>query len=73
VEYFNFDFSTDYTYYIKAFISSGDYEKILADQSFTKIISAIEMENKQVLSRAVRVKKSITSLLNFLKKEIMEK
>lgn len=70
VEYFSFEFDLDNTYYWQANISLEDYEKMLDDDSFAKILKAIESENKQVLSRAIRVANSIEKQLNFLNNEI---
>jgi transcription termination factor NusB len=70
LEYFSFEFDLDNTYYWQANISLEDYEKLLDDESFKKILKAIESENKQVLSRAIRVANSIEKQLNFLDNEI---
>lgn len=72
IEYFNFDFDLDHQFYWQALISSKDYEEIVEDESFKKLLTAIEMENKQVLSRAFRVEKSIDALVNLLEEEIYE-
>ena len=72
LEYFSFDFDLDHQFYWEASISSKDYEEIVEDESFEKLLSAIEMENKQVLSRAFRVEKSIDALINLLIEEIYE-
>ena len=70
LEYFSFEFDLDNKYYWKANISSEDYEKILDDDRFAKVLKAIKTENKQVLSRAIRVEQSIENQLNFLNNEI---
>lgn len=70
LEYFSFEFDLDNKYYWKANISSEDYEKILDDDRFVKVLKAIKTENKQVLSRAIRVEQSIENQLNFLNNEI---
>ncbi|PIB37732.1 DUF6090 family protein [Maribacter sp. 4G9] len=70
LEYFSFEFDLDNTYYWQANISVEDYGKMLEDESFAKVLKAIESENKQVLSRAIRVANSIEKQLNFLNNEI---
>ncbi|RDK83528.1 DUF6090 family protein [Marinirhabdus gelatinilytica] len=72
LEYFSFEFDLDNTYYWIANISLKDYEKLLDDESFTKVLKAIESENKQVLSRAIRVANSIEKQLYFLNNEIQD-
>jgi len=70
IEYFSFEFDLDNKYYWNANISLEDYEKMIGDKSFAKVLKAIESENKQVLSRAIRVENSIEKQLNFLSNEI---
>ncbi|PQJ77305.1 DUF6090 family protein [Polaribacter glomeratus] len=70
IEYFNLEFSRDFDFHIKAHITSKDYERMLADASFYKLLSAIKCENKAVIDRAMRVEKSIISLIAFLENEI---
>lgn len=70
LEYFSFEFDLKNKYYWVANISLDDYDKMLGDESFAKVLKAIESENKQVLSRANRVAHSIEKQLNILSIEI---
>ena len=70
LEYFSFEFDLDNTYYWKAKISFDDYKRILNDESFMKVLTAIKSENQQVLSRASRVANSIEKQLNYINNEI---
>ncbi|MCH2490866.1 MAG: DUF6090 family protein [Flavobacteriales bacterium] len=70
LEYFSFEFDLDNTYYWKAKISFDDYKRILNDESFMKVLTAIKSENQQVLSRAIRVANSIEKQLNYINNEI---
>ena len=70
LEYFNMEFTPTKKHYGNFHISIADYEKLLKDSAFEKLLSAIAFENSAVQNRGQKTEAAIISLLHFLQEEL---
>ena len=73
LQYFTMKYDENYKYYANFEITQDDYLKLKKDNTFLKLISAIEFENSFVRNRGQRIESKILGLIDFLDKELSEK
>jgi hypothetical protein len=73
LEYFTMKFNENYKYFGNFEISHDDYLKLKNDDSFLKLILAVEYENSFVRNRGQRIESKILGLIELLDRELSEK